>query len=160
MNTTPHGWHCTRSLGPTDKHVFRAASGICCFSSVRYASVREPRSSTYAFDLAQHQYGPACRLVRGCRRGRGIQVASLLLLSSVACCGAQGEHVAETFLVEPPNWERTDNWRPPASPGTTFYWHDRSWAPECPWDIGRLTKKTLEAPVRLCSCPAGSSPQD
>lgn len=75
-------------------------------------------------------------------------IISLVGLSYIRCCCAEQEHVAETYFVEPPNWERTDNWRPPASPGNTFYWHDRSWAPECPWDIGRLTKKSLTAPVR------------
>lgn len=63
--------------------------------------------------------------------------------------------MAETYFVEPPNWERTDNWRPPASPGNNFYWHDRSWAPECPWDIGRLTKKSLTAPA--CTWTFGCS---
>lgn len=104
--------------------------------------------SSPSIDLA-HQTDIASTCSLGSQTPRfWTQLASFVLFSA-ARCSAQEEHIADTYLVEPPNWERTDNWRPPANPGNTFYWHDKSWAPECPWDIGRLTKLSLEAPVRI-----------
>lgn len=104
----------------------------------------------HCVDPPRHIERPLCWACRAARPGMGSQhyLFSCLLCTLVVLGSIVGAHGSKYFIA-PPSWTKTENWRPAAAPGSQYYWHDTSFAPSCPWDIGRLLNEALFVPVRF-----------